>query len=1069
MRIWKNFATIIWLLILIFNYQIADAQQNLAQQAYAIFERSCLNCHGENGYAKDELILEYTALIETGSVVPENPDASELYKRLVEERVDKRMPFGQPSLPQDEIDTVRRWIEAGALNWKEIPEPKPRFITNEAILKSIHTHVESLDAFDRPFVRYFTLTHLYNADEPDQNLHDHRNALSKLVNSLSWGGEVVKPKPIDAEETILYIDLRHYEWDIRDRWYQIEQAYPYNRDFASPTYTMLRQEMDCEVPFVRADWFIAKASLPPLYHDILDLPETDTELETQLGINVAKNLKDAPGVRVWRAGFTESGVSENNRIVERHRSQHGAYWKTYDFAGNVGRQNIFTHPLDFKHDGGEIIFNLPNGLQAYYLSDASGGRLDEAPTKIVSDPGPSGPEVRNGISCMGCHTEGMRQFEDEVRLVIERNPNPLYDQEQALRLYTEKSKMNDLIEEDKQRYEEAVEATGGVFGGSDPIQRLVGQFKGVLNPAHAAAEVGLETDDFLQKIRENGSLQNLGLLALDVGGMKRDKWESDFSTIIFVLSGYPDLDSSSGNEFQLDTRFVPAVLGSRYMEHPVRSVAFSPKSSILAIGDDNGMIQLWNTDTGAHLKTLTDRKDYIDIIAFGPDGRMLASLNISTLSSEGRTLDSEETQKHALLWDVNTGDKIGDVSSEKDTLINVAFGADRTPFVIGTSEGVVRLVKLNLIEYPEEFIGHKDYVDIAVLSPDGRTLASGSRDRTIRLWDVATGEPLKTLTGPNSDILNLAFSPDGRVLASGSGEEIWLWNASTGQHLQTLAGYAAGVSCVSFSVDGRILAGGSDGEILLWEVVTGREVKRLLVDGYVRGIDFSPDGRKLASAVAGSLYLWDIVPSTTLVLADVNEDGTVNILDLVVVSNNFGPVSADNPRVDVNADGIINIQDLILVAGAIDPGGAAPSLFPQSLDVLTSVDVQLWLIQAQQLNLTDATSQSGILFLESLLAALKPKETTLLPNYPNPFNPETWLPYQLAKPADVTLTIYSVDGKLVRSLVLGYQVAGIYQNRSRAAYWDGKNEQGEPVASGVYFYTLTAGDFSATRKMLIRK
>lgn len=98
-----------------------------------------------------------------------------------------------------------------------------------------------------------------------------------------------------------------------------------------------------------------------------------------------------------------------------------------------------------------------------------------------------------------------------------------------------------------------------------------------------------------------------------------------------------------------------------------------------------------------------------------------------------------------------------------------------------------------------------------------------------------------------------------------------------------------------------------------------------------------------------------------------------------------------------------------------------------------------------------------------------PHETSLLPNYPNPFNPETWIPYQLAAPADVTLTIYAIDGTVVRTLALGHQPAGIYQARSHAAHWDGKNAQGEPVASGVYFYTLSAGEFSATRKMLIRK
>ena len=98
-----------------------------------------------------------------------------------------------------------------------------------------------------------------------------------------------------------------------------------------------------------------------------------------------------------------------------------------------------------------------------------------------------------------------------------------------------------------------------------------------------------------------------------------------------------------------------------------------------------------------------------------------------------------------------------------------------------------------------------------------------------------------------------------------------------------------------------------------------------------------------------------------------------------------------------------------------------------------------------------------------------PSESALLPNYPNPFNPETWIPYHLAESAEVTLTIYSADGRLVRMLALGHQPAGIYENKSRAAYWDGRNAVGERVASGLYFYTLTAADFAATGKMLIMK
>ena len=536
----KTFRTIICLLMLCSIHHFAYAQQPLAQQAFTVFEQHCLDCHGEFGSYSDVLTIKQKNLIEDRAVIPGQPDASELYLRLLGDTgTGSQMPLGQEPLDSETIATIRRWIAAGAPDWEAIPKPKRRFITTEAMLKTIHTHVTSLTAFDRSFARYFTLTHLYNAGASDDNLRAYRNALAKLVNSLSWGSEVIKPKPIDREETIFYIDLRHYEWDIKsDKWYKIEQAYPYGVQLKSSTYTTLCQETDCELPFVRADWFIATASLPPLYHEILDLPKTDRELETRLEVDVAENIKNAPGVRVWRAGFNESGVSVNNRIVERHKSRYGAYWKSYDFAGNVGTQNIFAHPLNFTHDGGEIIFNLPNGLQAYYLSTATGERLDEAPINIVSDAGSRDPVVRNGLSCMGCHTEGMKTFEDQVRSVIEQSRNPTYDKAQALRLYAEKSEMESFVREDIARYRRAIAAAGGVFGGSEPIQQLVKQFEGPIDATHAAAEVGLETADFLQKIRENNALQNAGLLMLGVekGTVKRDAWESEFGTAVSSLN-----------------------------------------------------------------------------------------------------------------------------------------------------------------------------------------------------------------------------------------------------------------------------------------------------------------------------------------------------------------------------------------------------------------------------------------------------------------------------------------------------------------------------------------------------
>ena len=215
---------------------------------------------------------------------------------------------------------------------------------------------------------------------------------------------------------------------------------------------------------------------------------------------------------------------------------------------------------------------------------------------------------------------------------------------------------------------------------------------------------------------------------------------------------------------------------------------------------------------------------------------------------------------------------------------------------------------------------------------------------------------------------------------------------------------------------------------------------------------------------------FNVISDTELppIATDVNEDGVVNLLDLVLVAAAFGSEGPDLPT-DVNGDRVVNILDLVWVADAFGAAGAAPLAQAQAIQMLTPEDVKLWLSQAQQMNLTDATSQKGILFLEQLLATLLPTETLLLSNYPNPFNPETWIPYRLAEDALVTLTIYDTAGQAVRSIDLGYKPAAVYETRSKAIYWNGHNEFGEQVGSGVYFYHLSAGNYSATRKMLILK
>lgn len=290
---------------------------------------------------------------------------------------------------------------------------------------------------------------------------------------------------------------------------------------------------------------------------------------------------------------------------------------------------------------------------------------------------------------------------------------------------------------------------------------------------------------------------------------------------------------------------------------------------------------------------------------------------------------------------------------------------------------------------------------------------------------------------------SIVFSPDGEVLVSGSYDAtIRLWDTATGEQLHTFEGHTYSITSVAVSPDGATIASGSfDGTVILWAYPLPMSVEQVLT-----------------------------------VFADVNNDGTLNILDLVLIASSFGE-SGETPA-DINNDGEVNLLDLYLISNALENIESAPSIIQSlSKDKLTAAQVQEWLTLAKQvpsqITLTSELDmfsfQRGIQVLEQILQNLMPEETALFANYPNPFNPETWIPYQLAAPSDVSISIHAADGKLVRTLTLGQLPAGTYENRSRAAYWDGKNALGESVSSGLYFYTLTTGNFSATRKMLILK
>ncbi len=1521
MKVWNNFITISFLLTFILGYQTAEAQQNLAQEAYLIFEQSCFDCHGPHGSFTEQLVIESASqLVATGAVVPGKlPIESELYRRLRENDPAKRMPQGQPRLSAAAIVTIGNWIQAGAPSWEV--QRDVNFITMGAMLDTIKKHVQSLPKFHRPFARYFTTTHLYNAGESQETLRAYQLALSKLVNSLSWGSQIVKPEPIDPRKTIFYIDLRRYDWDVgNDAWTQIEQEYPYSIEFDSETQaglraklTSLRQEMDCEVPFVHVDWFLATASLPPLYHDILALPETDRELERKLGIDVARNLQRDAGVRVWRAGLNDSGVSKNNRVVERHKSQYGAYWKSYDFAGSGGVRNIFTYPLTFRHDGGEIVFNLPNGLQAYYISDASGSRINEAPTRIVSNPEERDGIVRNGISCIGCHTEGMKKFEDGVREVITKAPDGAA-KVQALRLYVKQSEMEGYVREDIERYRRALEATGGVFGGIEPVYRFYKAFEGPVDAAHAAAAVGLETEALLKKIREKPSLQHLGLRTLESenGNVKRDAWTSNFADVVSALNSPDDLrqqrvvpDPSLSDLVSIpDVNLraaVEAALGKSpgdlitvadmaELKHLVADEAgirnltgleaatrleqvelrhnaisdlsplanltrlnniklrgnritdVSPLAGLINVGwlglEENEItnlsplkglrklngigiegnpvsdvsplasltslegIRAWNTSISdfsplaesqglrwlefsgnrsmskltslrglktlrrleinhcgisdisglaqlTQLQSLTLHDNLIADVSPLKNLKGLTHLNLSdNVISDVSPLSGLSKLgtlilQNNVIADISPLEKLPDKISislsnnpgfprggpkitgpwlwvlipgaQFDTFRNTdllarASGGDVTEREIatnGTREGksLGDRVWISHKISPDENNMIKLLTDLGIPRGNGEDVIYGSltlyspreqntnmfagSDNNHKIWlngalvkeklgegwahDYEQFFPVTLKQGKNVLLVaihcwgggwagHFGFAPDAEYTVLSPDERFSLFTqaAQVGVgdtftlHLSTdnmtdLAGWQADITFdpnvlkadrvnegnflkqkggrthfrkgtinnqkgrINSLSSTRISEGGADGEGTLLSVTfttkavgesrvalrrfhagssagevipspspdititvgtpsasdvsdvgfsfstdatpvrsgdsfTLRLSAEKVTDlaGWQTDITFDPnaleavevsEGNFLKAEGVGTFFLRGTIDNTAgkitklssarlsggvngtgtllsvtftakavgetrvtlsnlyagdssteaipldipeIVIAvedrafpawDANRDGQVNVLDLIVVAQHLGAAVSANQRADVNGDGTINILDLIAVAQHLGESTerAAPSSAAIDSLELDPATIQTWIAQAQIENDGSIAFRQGIANLEQLLALFVPEETALLHNYPNPFNPETWIPYQLAKPADVTIRIYAASGVLVRTLALGHQAAGIYQYRSRAAYWDGRNEVGESVASGIYFYTLTAGDFTATRKMLIRK
>jgi hypothetical protein len=436
---------------------------------------------------------------------------------------------------EDKAETVRAEAEYAA---------GCTFVGQKDMIGLMAADLDNLSPSRATGTRYLTLTHLSSICAKDKFMEVYRQGAMKLANGLSRSSDVVPLQAIDAGRSILRININDLGWNAAD-WETLVAGYPYGARPISQLNAVLDTRTGTKTPFIRSDWFAFIASRPGMYEKLLKLPKTFQELATQQGVDVASNIKRFVS---QRAGFQKSGVSANNRLVERHPSNHGYFWTSYDFGGNQGKKNLFEFPTGpggstgFTHDGGETIFSLANGFQAYFLNDAKGNAIAKGPVDIVSDPdNPRDPSVVNGISCMRCHDQGMRNVRDELRAAVINNRVHSRDvRDQVEAGHPPREKMERLVAADAGRFQGAMRRAG-----LDPALKLNSiEMTFALSTAYeedvgvnqAASELGLKREQFLLLMQESDKRFKSIVRRLAQGTIPRDDFESSFKDLAKELA-----------------------------------------------------------------------------------------------------------------------------------------------------------------------------------------------------------------------------------------------------------------------------------------------------------------------------------------------------------------------------------------------------------------------------------------------------------------------------------------------------------------------------------------------------